>query len=248
MFAEEAAQGRSYDHAVRGELDSLPEPQVAFVSCYRARAPEYGVTVRVDEISGPELLAGLKEFPPRGEVLQLACGSGMWIRVLAQRASQVTAIDPSPKALKVAAWRIRDEPIRDRVRFEEGDIFAWEPDQRYDVAFFSACLSYVPPKQFGRFWEFVADCLKPAGRVFFIDQLPLAAAQERALPEALAPTMEQFLKTGERYRAIKVFYEPDELQDRLAQLGWRVEIHPVGPRLFYAEGTRATASSSTAPG
>jgi hypothetical protein len=68
------------------------------------------------------------------------------------------------------------------------------------------------------------------------------AAQEEPLPEALVPAMEQFLKTGERYRAIKVFYEPDELKHRLAELGWRVEVNPVGPRLFYAAATEAAAS------
>jgi SAM-dependent methyltransferase len=230
------------DCAVSDGLDSLPAPQVAFVSYYRGREAELGLTRRVDEIGGQALLAGLEGFPPRGgTVLQLDCRSGMWLQVLGEHAHQVTAIDPSPKDLKVAAWRIRDKPVRDRVRFVERDFFDWEPDQRFDVVFFAAVLSYVPPALFERFWDLVADCLKPGGRVFFIDELP--AGHEEALPEALVPAMEQFLKTDERYRAIKVFYEPDELESRLTQLGWSVEIEQETPRLFYAAATRATTAA-----
>jgi len=222
-------------------LDSLPAPQVAFVSYRRGREPELGLTRRTDEIGGQALLAGLEGFPPRGgTVLQLCCRTGMWLHVLGEHAHLVTAVDPSPGDLKVAAWRIRNKPVRDRVRLVASDIFDFEPDQFYDVVFFAAVLSYVPPRRFERFWNLVARCLKPGGRAFFIDELAPGHGEE--LPEALIPAMQQFLKTDERYRAIKVFYEPDELESRLAHLGWSVEIEQETPRLFYAAATRAAAA------
>jgi hypothetical protein len=38
--------------------------------------------MRVDEIFGGRLAAALEAFGPRGSVLHLSCGSGMWIRAL----------------------------------------------------------------------------------------------------------------------------------------------------------------------
>ena len=115
------------------------------------------MTERVDEISGGKLLAALEALAPQGSVLHLSCGSGRWIQALAKHASEVTGVDASPKVLRVAAWRIRDDSIRDRVRFVEGDVFDWEPDQRYYVVFFRACLSYVSAREFNHFWALIAD-------------------------------------------------------------------------------------------
>jgi hypothetical protein len=42
------------------------------------------------------------------------------------------------------------------------------------------------------------------------------------------------LSNGASFRTIKVFYRPDELQERLITLGWKISVHPVGRRFFYA--------------
>ena len=220
------------------ELDSLPAGQVAFVSYCRGEAPKHGMTERVDEISGGKLLAALEALAPQGSVLHLSCGSGRWIQALAKHASEVTGVDASPKVLRVAAWRIRDDSIRDRVRFVEGDVFDWEPDQRYDVVFFRACLSYVSAREFNHFWALIADSLNPGGRVFFIDQPPPLPGQAQAIPPAVLPAFERFVQSGTRCGVIKTLYGPDQLPKRLAELGWSVAIHPVSLRLFYATATR----------
>jgi len=74
-------------------------------------------------------------------------------------------VDASPEMLAIAAAQAGSE----RVRFIQADLFAWEPDRRYDVVFFGFWLSHVPPARFESFWALVADCLKPQGRVFFAD-------------------------------------------------------------------------------
>jgi hypothetical protein len=95
------------------------------------------------------------------------------------------------------------------------------------------------PQRFDQFWALVADCLGEVGRFFVIDELPAVAAHEQTVLDSVAPAVERPLSTGERFRAVKVFYEPAELRTRLASLGWRVEAHSVGWRFFYATGTRA---------
>ena len=213
-------------------LDSLLAEQVAY---YRARAYEYDATHALDAASRAKLLAALRVFSPRGRVLELACGTGQWTAELATHASLLTAVDASPEMIALNRARVPT----DNVHYVEADLFAWPAAERYDVVFFSTWLSHVPPQRFEGFWALVGECLKENGRVFFIDELPAVAAHERWIADAIAPLVERSLTTGERYRAIKVLYDPAELGARLSQLGWLADIRPVGWRLFYATVERA---------
>jgi demethylmenaquinone methyltransferase/2-methoxy-6-polyprenyl-1,4-benzoquinol methylase len=153
------------------EVDALLAEQMAY---YRARAPEYDATSPVprhDE-SLTKLEDALRRFAPQGRVLEFACGTGQWTALLAKLATDLTAIDSSPEMLAIASRRVQDE----QVRFIEADIFAWQPEQRYDLVFFSAWLSHVPPQLFDRFWTLVGECLDQTGRVFFIYELPAVEA------------------------------------------------------------------------
>ena len=219
------------------ELEDLLAEQVAY---YRAQAAEYDVNspLPYDHASRAALSAALDAFQPRGEVLELACGTGQWTAELARHASKLTAVDAAPEMLTLASARVRGK----RIRFIEADIFDWRPEERYDAVFFSAWLSHVPPQRFDRFWALVDSCLTHSGRVFLIDELPAVAAQEQSVPDALAPMVERPLSSGAVGRVVKVFHEPGDLHDRLAELGWEVELHTVGWRFFYAAGARAHAA------
>jgi demethylmenaquinone methyltransferase/2-methoxy-6-polyprenyl-1,4-benzoquinol methylase len=220
----------------RDEDDGLGALLAEQVAYYRARAGEYDATSPLihDLESRTRLVDALTEFGPRGRVLELACGTGQWTEVLAGLADDVTAVDASPEVLAIAAARVGDA----RVRFARRDLFDWRSEQRYDVVFFSAWLSHVPPQRFDRFWALVADCLTADGRVFVIDERPAVAAREEVVPGAAVPTVVRPLSDGTRYRAVKVFYEPGQLRDRLTALGWEASAHPVGPRYFYATAVR----------
>jgi trans-aconitate methyltransferase len=227
--------GRYGRRMARDELEPLLAEQVAY---YRARAAEYDATtpVATDDGARRRLERALEAFRPTGRVLELACGTGQWTAVLARYATELTALDSAPEMLALAAARVPDR----RVEFVRADIFAWQPPRRYDAVFFSAWLSHVPPERFERFWALVGDCLEPGGRVFVIDELPAVAAHEQVLADAAVPTVSRVLRSGRRYHAVKVFHEPTALRDRLAGLGWTIEVHPVGWRFFWAAGGRRT--------
>ncbi len=215
------------------DVKALLAEQVGY---YRARSPEYDAPTPVDDGSRRQLVDALDAFAPRGRVLEFACGTGQWTLALAQHASQLTLIDASPEMLAIASARVPDA----HVRFITSDSFAWEAEHRYDVVFFSAWLSHVPPQRFDRFWALVGECLSETGRVLSIDELPGVAAHEQTIPGAVTPAVKRPLSNGRRYRTVKVFYEPDALHQRLARLGWRFAISPVSWRLFYATGQRDT--------
>ncbi len=213
------------------DLAALVAEQIAY---YRARAPEYDDTTPFDAHSRAELTAALDAFAPGGRVLELACGTGQWTVELAKHAVQLTAVDASPEMMALNQSRVASP----NVSYVQADLFDWSPPERYDVVFFSAWLSHVPPQSFDDFWTMVGGCLNAQGRVFVIDELPAVAAIEQVIPGKAAPVVERHLGTGELFRAVKVFYEPAALEHRLAGLGWQIEVRTVGWRFFYATGSK----------
>ena len=101
----------------------------------------------------------------RGDVLELAGGTGWWTQRLAGTADRLTVVDASPEALAINRGHVG----RTDVDYVVADVFDWRPGRVYDVAFFSFWLSHVPRVRFGPFWALLRSCLAPGGRVFLID-------------------------------------------------------------------------------
>jgi SAM-dependent methyltransferase len=209
------------------ELDGVLAEQARY---YRERAGEYDEwwfrRGRYDH--GPEFNARwaaeaaelehqLARFDPRGEVLELACGTGLWTRLLAPYAERVTAVDASEEVIALARSRVDAA----NVSYLQADLFVWEPTSRFDVCFFSFWLSHVPEERFDEFWAKVARALEQGGRVFFIDSLrhQLASASDHQLPERDSERMLRRLDDGREFCIVKRFHEVEALQERRASLG-----------------------------
>src|SRR5580704_611180 len=122
------AAGRAVELRSAGEspaLDHLLGEQVAY---YRALGGDY-LDQGLDLSGGSELTDGLEAFQPRGSVLELACGPGVWTGRLLRYAADVTAVDASAEMLAIAAARLG----AGRARLIQADLFDWTPDRRYDV-------------------------------------------------------------------------------------------------------------------
>ena len=221
---------------------STPDPEDALlrqqIAYYRARASEYDEWFlrqgRYDH--GPEanarwfaevaaVRAALDAFHPTGDVLELAAGTGLWTQRLAQTATHVTAVDASPEALALNRQRLGDGAAR--VTYAHADLFAWQPDHRYDTVFFGFWLSHVPPTRFAGFWSLVGAALKPGGRVFFVDSryADTSTAVDHQLEGPQATAVTRRLNDGQQFQIVKVFYRPDDLQRRLTDLGWSMQVH-----------------------
>jgi trans-aconitate methyltransferase len=165
-------------------------------------------------------------------VLELACGPGTGTAQLLRYAADVTAVDASAEMLAIASARVG----KDRVRFVSADLFGWQPDRRYDVVFFGFWLSHVPPERFVSFWSLVADCLKPDGRVFFVDDWYRTADELIAGEQSV--TIRRRLMDGTAYRIVKVPYRPAELERQLERIGWRIEVRSTSGPFFWGAGRR----------
>jgi demethylmenaquinone methyltransferase/2-methoxy-6-polyprenyl-1,4-benzoquinol methylase len=234
------------------DLDGVLREQIAY---YRARAAEYdewflrrgrydrGVELNAQwfgEIAA--LQRALAAFDLRGRVLELACGTGLWTRVLAETAYAVTAVDSAPEAIALNRERLRDP----RVSYEVADVFSWRPETTFDAVFFGFWLSHVPPERFAGFWRRVGTCLKPGGRVVFLDSLREASstAVDHAPPVAGETHHARRLNDGRTFTIVKVFYQPESLERALAAEGWEAAVRTTGRYFLFGEAIPRTSGGS----
>jgi SAM-dependent methyltransferase len=216
------------------ELDRLLDEQAAY---YRALATDY-LDQGLDLPGGDEVTQALDAFQPTGSVLELACGPGVWTGQLRRYATDVTAVDASPEMLAIAAARVGS----DRVRFIQADLFAWKPDRRYDVVFMGFWLSHVPAERFASFWSLVADCLKPQGRVFFVDDA--YRTPDELVEGSSSSTIRRQVPDGTAYRLVKVPHQPADLERRLRQLGWHIRVTSTAGPFYWGAGGRSDRSTA----
>lgn len=211
------------------ELDRLLEEQLAY---YRALAADY-LSQTLDLPGGEEMTEALDAFQPAGSALEFACGPGVWTGRLLRYATDVTALDASPEMLAIAAARVASE----RVRFVQADLFTWKPDRRYDVVFMGFWLSHVPAERFASFWSLVADCLKPAGRVFFADDAYRTPGELVEGPSSSA--IRRQIPDGSAYRLVKAPHRPADLERQLRCLGWDIKVTSVAGPFYWGAGRRS---------
>ncbi|MBA2558091.1 MAG: class I SAM-dependent methyltransferase [Chloroflexi bacterium] len=206
------------------------EEQRQLLEYYRARAAEYDdwylrrgrysrgpvkdLAWQMDMDAAATWLDGL---PLRGEIVELAAGTGWWSPLLAQK-GELWAYDALQEPLDRARERLVAHGLRAHLHVRD----AWaEPDRQVDGLFTGFWLSHVPREQLDSFLALARRWLRPGGVYGFIDS--------RADPESGATDGEppvgdvavRRLSDGRELRITKVFYEPGELEDALHQAGFK---------------------------
>jgi SAM-dependent methyltransferase len=216
------------------DVEALLAEQIAY---YRARAPEYAVTA-IPQVPAEQLarahelvLERLDALRPGGDVLELACGPGTWTAELARYGGSLTAVDAAPEMLALARRRVP----AGAVRFVQADLFGWQPDRRYDFVFFGFWLSHVPLERFESFWSLVGRCLKPTGRVAFVDDA--IRTPDELIEGDRSSTILRRLNDGTEFRAVKVPHTAASLRSRIEALGWRIRVEELAGPFFWGEGS-----------
>jgi SAM-dependent methyltransferase len=206
-------------------------PWQAQVVYYRHRAAEYDLTSYEDVPRADRRIAALlDQLRPDGDILEIACGTGIWTRHLAGYARSLTALDAAPEMIALARQRVTDPGVT----FVAADVLDWIPLRRYDTVFFGFWLSHVPASAFGRFWSVVRGALASDGRVLFVDDLPEAADRETYLAGS-GEIVERQLQDGTRHQLVKLVRDQQALTQQLTGLGWHATMTQSGPDWLLGE-------------
>jgi SAM-dependent methyltransferase len=213
-------------------LSGMPQtPWQEQVAYYRHRAAEYDLTSYGDVARADRRIASLLGGTrPEGDVLEIACGTGIWTRHLAGRARRLTAIDAAPEMIALARQRVSGASVT----FVTADVLDWVPPRRFDTVFFAFWLSHVPASAFGRFWSVVRSALASDGRVLFVDDLPAAADRETYVAGS-GELVERCLQDGSRHRLVKLVRDDQALTEQLTELGWHATVTRSGPNWLLGE-------------
>jgi len=169
--------------------------------------------------------AALEEFAPRGSVLELAAGTGIWTRKLVHLAERVVAVDANAETLAL------NTPDAELVR---ADVFEWRPAERFDLVFFSFWLSHVPEERFDEFWSLVRAALAPDGRVFLVDSGAGDTAHTGTDQKDGQET--RSLADGRTFRIVKRRWSPEELAERVRPLGFELDLRDTANGHFLVGG------------
>lgn len=178
----------------------------------------------------------------RGDVLELACGTGIFTDTLRRSAESVHAVDASPAMLDLNRGRTDRAP---NVSYERADLFDWEPARRFDVVFFAFWLSHVPDDLFAKFWQMVENALEPGGVAAFVDSVPYpadgVAADDTRGHGSSGPTERRTLNDGRTFQIVKRYWEPDTLIPALRHLGWNAQVETSAHRMMLRGVSRPVA-------
>ena len=196
---------------------------------YEARAPEYDdwYLRRGRYARGPihdaawhtELDAAgrwLDALPIRGEIVELAAGTGWWSPLLASK-GELSLYDAASAPLERARERLVAHQLRAHLHVRD----AWaEPDRQVDAVFAGFWLSHVARARLDAFLGLVRRWLKPGGTFAFIDSRldPQSSAADHPIPADDVSLRR--LDDGREFTIVKVFYELEELEAALLRAGF----------------------------
>lgn len=202
---------------------------------YAARAPHYDEVYRAASGSGgsvlelwrerelDEITSWLDSVPLRGEIVELAAGTGWWSPLLAQK-GELSMYDVNSEPLDLARQRLVAHGLRAHIHVRD----AWlEPDREVDGLFCGFWLSHVPRARLADFLGLASRWLRKGGLFAFLDERAGTVAPD---PGADPETGTTVRRLGDReYRIPKVYLAPDELESALRAAGFeRSEVRQTG--------------------
>ncbi len=215
------------ERARAGRATAPPAPDLGheMLAYYEARAPEYDdwYLRRGRYAHGPvhdaawnaELDAAgrwLDALPIRGEILELAAGTGWWSPLLASKGT-LTLTDAVEATLDRARDRLLAHGLRAHLHVRD----AWaEPDRQVDAVFAGFWLSHVPAARLAAFLDLVRRWLRPDGIFAFIDSLPdpQSGAADHD-PVADGGLSRRRLADGREFTVVKEYRTPVDLESAL---------------------------------
>jgi ubiquinone/menaquinone biosynthesis C-methylase UbiE len=186
---------------------------------YRARAPEYEqIYYRDNPDRRAELDAEAKllaKLASGKTVLELACGTGYWTRVMSQTAARITASDIAPEALAEA----QKKEYGCEVMFVQADMFDHSfGDSAFDLVALGFWFSHHPRQSYDQLFDVLTRPLKKGGLIWMIDNNPPAEGSGEVsfqTDEYGNNYKHRYLSDGRPFLILKNYFSHKELEETL---------------------------------
>lgn len=122
-------------------------------------------------VTAPNMIRALGDVMGK-DVLELGCGNGYWLRLLARAGAKVTGIDLSEN--QIAAAKSWDDAFTQAINYRVGDVSqALDLQGKFDITFFEHVLLEISNKdELYNAVQNAAQTLKPGGLLFISDIHP----------------------------------------------------------------------------
>lgn len=198
------------------------EQRVREMNRYYAERMKYydeGATAIEDNWVTPELVEHVKRLLAGRDVLEVACGTGLWTEWLAPAAASITATDYSVEALEIAA---RKPFPPGKVKFQQADAYALSAcPGPYGGHFSADWWSHIPISKRQEFLRAVNARLKPGAVVVVIDQRYWPKTKEFRDNEGNW-VQGRTVRDGRRFDVVKNFPSKEEMLADVAP--WATDI------------------------
>ncbi|MDP4094041.1 MAG: MerR family transcriptional regulator [Bacillota bacterium] len=154
----------------------------------------------------------------KGSIIDIACGSGYWLKYYYDKCSNFTFLDQSLQMLKVCRQTIEEHNISDISRLIAGDIleYSFADGEKFDSAVVGFLLGHFTETQDKVFFEKLKSILRPGSEILFIDS---TWTKERAKNQNKEDITERYLKDGRSFKIYKRYFDKEDLQTLLSKYG-----------------------------
>ena len=203
--------------------------QATLVKYYAQRASSYDEIYLRPERQEEQaaLFAQVAQLVAGQSVLELACGTGYWTRILAEHASHVVALDISTEMLEVAKARGLDSA---KVSFQEVDICKLPPElaqQKFGVCFAAFWWSHVKRQEQDKFIQQLRAIVGSNCLLVLIDNSYVEGDSTPIARTDLDGNSHQLCKQqdGTTVEILKNFPSDSNLRKRFGALARDVRVH-----------------------
>src|SRR5712691_23131 len=147
-----------------------------------------------------EVLAPWAETRETLEVLDIACGSGLYGLTVAERFqhAQLTLLD-WPNVLAITRATVEQKGLLDRTSFVEGDVFSVPLGGPYDLVVASHIFHHFSEERCLELLRRLSSALKPGGRLAINEFSAAAPVSEEPFPRLFSIIMLVWTQEGEAY-------------------------------------------------
>jgi demethylmenaquinone methyltransferase/2-methoxy-6-polyprenyl-1,4-benzoquinol methylase len=154
----------------------------------------------------------------RGDVVDLACGTGYWLSVYGPNAASITLVDQAEQALAHCERRVQHLGLATVARIVRGDVFDVPlPEAGFDACMIGFLLSHLTPGETDALLARVRTVLRPRSELAVIDSVWSDARKPYRQRDGFE---HRSLSDGRAFSIRKKYYDRPELESLLSRHGF----------------------------